>query len=79
KETVNRRRLPAKRFEVNDLAWLSIANYITPRPLYKLVRLTYNQPLIISPYIIELDVPLGIYPRFYINILKQASRDPLPG
>ena len=32
----------------------------------------------ISPHVVELNVLIGIFPRFYIDLLKRASKDPLP-
>ena len=31
----------------------------------------------ISPYVVELNILIEIFPRFYIDLLKRASKDPL--
>ena len=38
----------------------------------------YRVQKVISPYIVELNILTGVFPRFYIDLLKRASKDPLP-
>ncbi|KAI0999411.1 hypothetical protein K3495_g8786 [Podosphaera aphanis] len=33
---------------------------------------------VITPHVVELDVPSKIWPRFHVKLLKRASEDPLP-
>ena len=38
----------------------------------------YTVTKIISPHVVELDVPSKIWPRFHVDLLRSSSSDPLP-
>ena len=42
------------------------------------INAKYSIPRIISPHVVELDVPSKIYPKFHVELLRKASEDPLP-
>ncbi|KAI0991013.1 hypothetical protein K3495_g17174, partial [Podosphaera aphanis] len=79
-EQANRKRNPAPLFHVGDKVWLSLKNIQTPQPKKKLawVNAKYSVTKIISPHVVELDVPSKIWPRFHVELLRKASEDPLP-
>lgn len=79
-DTANRGRQQAEIFREGDCVWLNLKNISTPRPSKKLAWLhaKYRVLKIISPHVIELDVPIGIHPRFHVDMLKKAANDPLP-
>ncbi|KAF4476972.1 Transposon Tf2-6 polyprotein [Colletotrichum fructicola Nara gc5] len=74
-ELANRKRQPTERLEVGDKVWLHMGHYRSPRPCKKLDWLhhKYTVTKVISPYVVELDVPAAIYPRFHVDILKRAD------
>ena len=67
-------------FKEGDCVWLNFKNISTPRPSKKLAWLhaKYRVLKIISPQVIELDVLIGIHPRFHVDLLKRAANNPLP-
>ncbi|KAI0997599.1 hypothetical protein K3495_g10589 [Podosphaera aphanis] len=79
-DTANRARQQAGLFQVGDFAWLNLKNIPTPRPSKKFAWLhaKYRVVKIISPHVVELDVPIGIHPRFHVDLLKRAADNPLP-
>ncbi|CAJ2645145.1 unnamed protein product [Trifolium pratense] len=79
-EQANRKRNPAPQFRVGDMVWLNLKNIATPQPKKKLawVNAKYKIIKIISPHVVELDVPSQIWPRFHVELLRKASDDPLP-
>lgn len=79
-EQANTKRNPAPQFRVGDKVWLNLKNVITPQPKKKLawVNAKYKITKIISPHVVELDVPSKIWPRFHVELLRRASEDPLP-
>ncbi|KAI0991602.1 hypothetical protein K3495_g16585, partial [Podosphaera aphanis] len=79
-ENANKSRNPAPQFRVGDKVWLCLKNIQTPQPKKKLawVNAKYSVTRIISPHVVELDVPSKIHPRFHVELLRKASEDPLP-
>ncbi|KAI0996090.1 hypothetical protein K3495_g12091 [Podosphaera aphanis] len=79
-ERTNLKRNPAPIFRVGDKVWLNLRNIKTPQPKKKLawVNAKYRVTKIISPHVVELDVPSKIFPRFHVELLRKASEDPLP-
>jgi hypothetical protein len=80
----NRKRRPARHYKVDQFVWLDSRNIRTLRPQKKLdwknlgpFRITE----VISPYAYRLDLPasMRIHPVFYVDRLRPAAQDPLPG
>lgn len=42
------------------------------------INAKYKVTKVISPHVVELDVPSKIWPRFHVDLLRKASTDPLP-
>jgi hypothetical protein len=76
----NKSRDQAQVFRVGDAVWLNLKNISTPQASKKLAWLNakYRVQKVISPHVVELDVPTGIFPRFHVDLLKGAAEDPLP-
>ncbi|KAI0991907.1 hypothetical protein K3495_g16280, partial [Podosphaera aphanis] len=76
----NKKRQPQERYIVGDLVWLNLKNVQTPQLSKKLSWLNakYRITKIISPHVVELDVPSNIYPRFHVELLKRDPQNPLP-
>ena len=79
-DQANPKRDPVQLFRVGDKVWLNLKNTQTPQPKKKLawVNAKYTVLKVISPHVVELDVPSRIWPRFHVQLLKRASEDPLP-
>lgn len=79
-DQANRFRNPAPLYKVGDKVWLNLRNIHTPQLKKKLawVNAKYRITKIISPHVVELDVPSKIYPRFNVKLLRRAGEDPLP-
>ncbi len=65
---------------MGDKVWLSLRNIKTNRPSKKLdwVYTKYRIVGVPSPLLVTLDVPRGLYPYFYIDLVERAVLDPLP-
>ena len=76
----NQSRAASVTLKKDDLVWLNLRNIETPQPSKKLswINSKYRVTKVISPYVVELDVPTGIFPRFHVDLLKRAAEDPLP-
>lgn len=79
-DQANRSRGAQERFEVGDLVWLKLKNISTPQLSKKLswINAKYRVTKVISPHVVELDVPTNIHPRFHVDLLKRAPENPLP-
>lgn len=82
--STNSSRLPAPRYKVGDMVWLSAKNIRTNRPARKLDWKCLGKfPVlrVVSPYAYKLDLPttMKIHPVFHVSLLEPASSDPLPG
>ena len=79
-DTANRGRQQAEIFKEGDRVWLNLKNIATPRPSKKFAWLhaKYKIVKVVSPHVVELDIPSGIHPRFHVDMLKKAAEDPLP-
>lgn len=79
-DCANRGRQQSENFKEGDRVWLNLKNIATPRPSKKFAWLhaKYEVVKIISPHVVELDIPSGIHPRFHVDLLKKAAEDPLP-
>ena len=79
-EQANRSRAQAPLFRVGDKVWLNLKNIQTPQPKKKLawVNAKYTVMRVISPHVVELDVPSKIWPHFHVQLLRLANDDPLP-
>ncbi|KAI0993544.1 hypothetical protein K3495_g14640 [Podosphaera aphanis] len=79
-DQANRSRIPAPIFRVGDKVWLNLKNIQTPQLNKKLAWVSgkYTVTKVISPHVIELDVPSGIHPRFHVQLIRRAGQDPLP-
>ncbi|KAI0993149.1 hypothetical protein K3495_g15035, partial [Podosphaera aphanis] len=76
--SANERRLPAPRYQVNDLVYLSLKNLALSRPTKKLDHVRAGPWKIISmktPLVAKLDLPpqLRIDNNFHVSLLKPAS------
>jgi hypothetical protein len=79
-EQTNRRRAAQPRYEVGDKVWLSLKNIRTPQLKKKLawVAAKYTVIKVVSPTVVELDTPPGVFPKFHVDLIKKAATDPLP-
>jgi hypothetical protein len=79
-DQANKGRKEALNLKAKDLVWLNLKNIQTPQTSKKLswINAKYRVTKVISPHVVELDVPTGIFPRFHVDLLKKAGEDPLP-
>lgn len=73
-------RDPALVFRIGDKVWLNLRNKQAPLPKKKLawINAKYSITKMISPHVVELDVPSRIWPCFHINLLRQVGTDSFP-
>lgn len=66
--------------KVGDKVWLNLKNVITPKLKKKLSwkNAKYKITKVISPDVYQLDVPSGIYSKFFVGLLRRDPDDPLP-
>ena len=69
----NRTRDQAQVLKVGDAVWLNLKNISTPQASKKLSWLNakYRVRKVVSSHVVELDVPIGIFPRFHIDLLRR--------
>jgi hypothetical protein len=79
-DQANQGRKEAPTLKIGDLVWLNLKNVQTPQASKKLswVNAKYRVTKVVSPHVVELDVPTGIFPKFHVDLLKKAGEDPLP-
>ncbi|KAI1003184.1 hypothetical protein K3495_g5021 [Podosphaera aphanis] len=72
-ERADQKRNPALVFRVGEKVWLDLKNVQTPQPKKKLawVNAKYKFTKIISPHVVELDVPSKLSPRFFAELIRE--------
>ena len=81
KDRVDKTRSPAPRYVVGDKVWLLLKNIkLDGKPSKKLgwQHAKYRVTKIISPEVVELDMPEKIHNRFHVDLLLPANENPLP-
>jgi hypothetical protein len=83
-EYANRKRQPARRFQVGQLVWLDARNIRTLRPQKKLDWKNlgpFRIAEVISANAYKLDLPasMRIHPVFNVSLLRPAAENPVPG
>ncbi|KAI0998101.1 hypothetical protein K3495_g10089 [Podosphaera aphanis] len=76
----NKGRKPAEILKVGDKVWLNLKNVTTPQLKKKFSwrNAKYNITRVVAPDVYEPDVPSGIHPRFFVDLLRRDPDDPLP-
>ncbi|KAI0999184.1 hypothetical protein K3495_g9011 [Podosphaera aphanis] len=76
----NKSRRPAEKLQVGDKVWLNLKNVSTPqiKKKFSWMNAKYKVTKIVAPDVYELDVPSGIHPRFFVDLLRRDPDDPLP-
>ncbi len=76
----NKHRKPAEKFKVGDKVWLNLKNVTTPqlKKKFSWTNAKYKITKEVAPDVYELDVPSGIHPRFFVDLLRRDPDDPLP-
>lgn len=79
-DTTNWNRQQVGNFKEGDKVWLNPKNVPFPRSSKKLnwLHSKYKVAKLISPHVVESDIPAGIFPRFHVDLFKRAADDPLP-
>lgn len=82
-EQANRKRRPARRYQVGQEVWLDARNIRTLRPTKKLDWKNcgpFKITEVVSPwaYRLLLPDPMRIHPVFHVSLLRPAADDPLP-
>jgi hypothetical protein len=81
-DSANKKRTPAPIYRKGDKVWLDLRNYRTSRPKKSLdaKHAKYTVAEVLSPASVRLTgLPNEIHPVFHTDLLRLASRDPLPG
>lgn len=81
KESADRKRQPAPRYNVGDKVWLLLKNIkLDGQPSKKLgwQHAKYDVVKVISPEVVQLNVPGKIHNHFHVDLLLPAEEDPLP-
>ena len=81
KDSTDKKRHPAPRYEVGDKVWLLLQNIrLEDQPSKKLgwQHAKYTVTKLISPEVVQLDIPGRIYNRFHVDLLLPAEENPLP-
>lgn len=76
-DQANKGRNSAPKFYVCDKVWLNLKKLQTPQLKNKWawVNAKYKVIKIISPHVVELDVPCKIWPRFHVKLIRRESED----
>ena len=76
----NTRCLVGDEFHPGDCVWLKLKHVKTTRPIKKLdwIALFYRVLACIGTHAVQLDIPPGIHPVFYVSLVKKVVEDPLP-
>ncbi|KAI0995241.1 hypothetical protein K3495_g12940 [Podosphaera aphanis] len=79
-QNANRHRKPADKLKVGDKVWLNLKNVTTPqlKKKFSWINAKYKVIKEVAPDVYELDVPSGIHPRFFVDLLRRDPCDPLP-
>ena len=75
----NRHQDPAPSYYVGDKVWLHLKNICTDQPNKKLDWKNTKFTIIelIDTHTVQLDIPPGVHPVFYVDLLRPTSTDPL--
>ena len=80
KDFTDRKRQPAPRYEVGDKVWLLLRNIrLEDQPSKKLgwQHAKYTVTKLISPEVVQLDIPGKIHNCFHVDLLLPADENPL--
>lgn len=83
-EQANRKRQPARRYQVSQYVWLDSRNIRTLRPQKKLDWKNlgpFRIVEIVNPHAYKLDLPasMRMHPVFNVSLLRPAAGNPVPG
>ncbi|KAI0991556.1 hypothetical protein K3495_g16631, partial [Podosphaera aphanis] len=81
KDQADRKRQPAPRYMKGDKVWLLLRNIkLDGQPSKKLswTHAKYTVTKVISPEVVELNVPGKIHNRFHVDMLLPDNNNPLP-
>lgn len=79
-EFTNKTRNEAEIFKLGNHVWLNLKNIQTSQLSKKVswINPKYKVTKVINSHSVELDTRKGIWPRFYVDLLKRAAIDSLP-